>query len=146
MQNYHPIKHKGVIRSIVPGRIEVEVIVESACGNCHAKRACALAEATHKIVEIDMPPARSALYSIGETVNVLLKPAQGHVALFYGYLLPLVLFLLALFFFTAYFQNELKAGLSALATLIPYYLLLMVFQRSMKKFFSFDLEKWTPTT
>jgi len=137
------IKHKGIIRSITPGRIEVDVIVESACGDCRARHACALAEAKNKIIELVLPEARCALYSIGETVNVLLKPAQGHVALFYGYILPLVLFLLALFFFTALFRDELKAGLSALAMLIPYYLILMLFQRQMKKFFTFDLEKWT---
>ncbi len=138
------IKHKGIIRTMQPGRLEVEVIVESACGSCHARRACALAETQNKTIEIELPEARRALYSIGETVNVLLKPAQGHVALFYGYILPLALFLLALFFFTAVFRNEITAGMSALGLLIPYYLILTLFQKQMKKFFAFDIEKWKP--
>jgi len=144
MRKSDPIKHKGIIQAIRPGKIEVEVIVESACGDCHARKACALAETDNRSIEIALPEGRCRNYGIGETVNVLLKPSQARAALFYGYLLPLVLFLTALFFFTVTLQDELRAGLSALAMLFPYYGILFMLQRPIRKMFSFDIEKWTP--
>ena len=131
------IEHLGRVDAVTPNDIRVVIVSQSACASCHAKGACTASKKKKKIIVISKT---SHNYLVGETVKVLLKQSLGYKALFLGYLLPLIILLTSLFTFSA-FMSEGKAGLFALATLLPYYAILYFFRNKIARQFNFDIEK-----
>lgn len=131
------IEHLGRIDAVTPNDIRVVITSQSACASCHAKGACSASDVSEKIVVVSKSNHN---YFVGETVKVLLKQSLGYKALFLGYILPLIVLLIALFTFSA-FMSEGKAGLLALATLLPYYAILYFFRNKIARQFNFDIEK-----
>ncbi|KAB2868410.1 MAG: SoxR reducing system RseC family protein, partial [Bacteroidales bacterium] len=122
---------------VTPNDIRVVITSQSACASCHAKGACSASDVSEKIVVVSKSNHN---YFVGETVKVLLKQSLGYKALFLGYILPLIVLLIALFSYSA-FMSESKAGLLALATLLPYYAILYFFRNKIARQFNFDIEK-----
>ena len=138
MSNKKSIEHKGRIDSIDDNKISVSFIAMSGCASCHAKGVCTAGDMQEKSVEVfDF----SNQYKVGDEVNVVLKQSLGFRALFLGYVLPFILVLLLLIILTNITNNEAIAGLSALAVLIPYYLILYVLKDRIRKNFTFTLNK-----
>jgi sigma-E factor negative regulatory protein RseC len=134
------IEHKGKIDDIEGSRIKVSFLSMSACASCHAKGVCTASDMENKEVEVIDDPQK---YNIGEEVNVVLQQSLGFKALFYGYVLPFILVLIALFVFSAIVQSEVAAGLGSLGILIPYYLVLYRIKDRFSKIFSFKIQKST---
>ncbi|MGE0078877.1 MAG: SoxR reducing system RseC family protein [Bacteroidales bacterium] len=134
----HIIEHLGRVDAITPNDVRVVIVSQSACASCHAKGACTASDSTEKIVVITKPNHN---FLVGETVKVLLKESLGFKALFLGYILPLIVIIVALFSFSALGLSEVKAGLLSLLMLIPYYLVLYLFKNAIAKQFNFDIEK-----
>ena len=80
-------------------------------------------------------------FEVGEKVNLSYRESLGWLAMFLAYVLPFIIVLITLFVATAITENELISGLSALAILIPYYIILTFFKGRLKKTFSFTIEK-----
>jgi sigma-E factor negative regulatory protein RseC len=129
------ITHNGVITGHKTGTIYVSIIAESACSACHAKGVCGMSEVQEKVVEIN--DTGHTELAIGTPVTVAMKRTSGLKAVFYGYVLPFVLLLTTLFVAMGYFEDEGKAGLLALAILLPYYLGLYMLRDKMKSGFEF---------
>ena len=62
-------------------------------------------------------------------------------AVLFGYFYPFLLLLLALILFTLVGYSELKAGLFALGSLVPYYLTIYLMRDKIGNAFTFKLEK-----
>lgn len=132
------IEHKGQIETIEGNRVRVHFITMSACSNCHAKSVCSASDMESKEVEV---MDNSGRFREGEEVNVLLRQSLGFKALFFGYVFPFLLVLIALFSFSALFGSEVAVGLLSLGILIPYYLIIYFKKDHFQKAFTFELQK-----
>ncbi|MGM0530270.1 MAG: SoxR reducing system RseC family protein [Bacteroidota bacterium] len=132
------IEHKGRIDSIEGNRIRVHFVTMSACSNCHAKSVCSASGMENKEIEVTDYSNR---FQEGEEVKVLLKQSLGFKALFFGYVLPFLLLLFALFSFSAIFTNEVVVGLLSLGILVPYYMIIYHKRNYFQKSFTFYLEE-----
>ncbi|BAX79204.1 SoxR reducing system RseC family protein [Labilibaculum antarcticum] len=138
MQDPNKIDHEGTILEIEEGKITVGIVNVSACSACHAKGACSMSDMKDKSIDvIDY----SNKFKVGEKVNLSYRESLGWLAMFLAYVLPFVLVVLALILATTITSNELISGISALAILLPYYIVLSFFKRHFKKTFSFTIEK-----
>lgn len=131
------IIHTGIVKKLSGKGLVVSIINESACASCHAKGACTAADMKDKEVEIHHFDGE---YSVGQHVTIIGKTEQGFKALFWGYILPFLLLLTILIISTSIGLSEAISGLSAIAVLVPYYLLLYLFRNKMKKSFEFEIK------
>lgn len=132
------IKHIGFVKEVRGSSLVVNIVNQSACSSCHAQGACTVADFQEK--EIEIHNFKNS-YSPGESVTVIFRETQGFTALFFGYILPFVLVLVTLIVALEIFNNELTGGITALAILIPYYIVLWFFRHSLKKVFNFEVEE-----
>ena len=132
------IAHEGMVVSLRDNLVRVKFVAHSACAACSAKGICSVSESEEKYVDV----ADSGLELIpGDRVEILLEQAQGFKALFYGYILPLLVLLAVL---TGVYLATNREGISALAglgALIPYYLIIWLFRKKISKSFHFRLRK-----
>jgi positive regulator of sigma E activity len=139
MKQASTIEHEGVVTSIESGVIFVDIQVQSACAKCHAHGYCSAFGKKDKIIEIKA--ANYPHVQIGDIVNVIIKESLGFQALLLGYILPVVVLIIALFVSFSISKHE---GLSAIITLsavAAYYVGLIFFKNSIQKHFTFQLEK-----
>lgn len=132
------IEHKGVIQSIEDESIQVELITQSACSACHAKSACGVGDMKEKVIDVKNTGGD---YSVGETINLYYEESLGFKALILAYVIPFIAILIVLVITLQITNNEAIAGLLSLAVLVPYYFILYIKKDSLKKTFSFRIEK-----
>jgi sigma-E factor negative regulatory protein RseC len=133
------IEHKGRVIFIDGNRIDVEMVVESACGSCKARKACGVGDTQNKIVSLWSESA--TYYSEGEEVMVGIEQKKGMKAATYAYIFPFFIMLAVLLvMFEAGFR-EAVAGLSALGSLVVYYLVLFLLKGRIEKEFVFKISK-----
>jgi sigma-E factor negative regulatory protein RseC len=131
------IRHRGVVSGISPESLNVTIISESACSDCHAKGICKASDQKEKEIEVAY---RGDDLRIGQPVSVIMRGSSGLKALFLGYILPSIILLTALFLFIYLTKNEITGGLVSLATLVLYYFILYHFRDKLKTTFRFELE------
>ena len=134
--NPDTIDHIGIVQKADDKSVTVCISSASACSGCHAKGACNLSEKEEKIIEV------SGNYNVkpGDTVTILMKRSMGYAALFLGYILPLTAVIIVLLLLISINTPELIAGLTSLAILIPYYLILLFFKTRINEKFTFTLK------
>lgn len=132
------IDHEGIIEHIEDGMAHVKINSESACAACHAKGVCGAADQEEKYLDI---PLNGKDYSAGEPVRVLVAKRLGLKAVALGYVYPFILLMAVLIILTVAGINELKAGMFALLSLLPYYLGLFLARRRIESSFTFSIQK-----
>lgn len=131
------ITHPAVVSKITNNSVFAEVKVKSACGSCAMKGACGIGDCANKTVEIHTDKAKN--YHIGEEITVILAENYGFFALFYGYILPLILVLIVLFGSLALGFGEISSGIYSIIVLIPYYFGLSLSKKYFSKKFQFTI-------
>lgn len=132
------IEHNGVIRDIQGDILKIGIKPVSACGACASKGSCPIPEASdEKIIEVIDSSSRHA---IGDSVIITFEARKGRLAVGIGYLLPLILVILALVAGMAFFHNEIIAGVLALGISIPYYGILYCLRGRLKQIFTFRIK------
>ncbi len=134
------IEHPGIIDKVESNRIWVSIQPQSACGNCHSKSYCGMAEVAEKIVEVQNFNTERK-YEQGQQVTISLKKSLGYRALFLGYLLPFLLVLATLIVSLQLTRNEAHAALLSLLIVIPYYSFLYVKRDVIKSSFRFYIKQ-----
>lgn len=129
------IEHEGIVDQISDKAIRVKIMSMSACASCHAKGACTVADMEEKEVEVPL----AGNYKVGQRVMVTGSTAQGLQAAWWAYILPILLLLLTLFVSFSLIGNEALAGLLALVVLVPYFGLIKLSEKFMKKTFQFTI-------
>jgi len=132
------IEHKGIIDSISGNKIKVHFLNVSACASCHAKGVCTASDMEDKEIEVY---DTSGKFEKGEEVKILLQQSLGFRALLFGYVVPFILVLVALFTISAFTKNEVIIGVGALGILVPYYLIIYYLKDRFEKVFSFNIQK-----
>jgi len=131
------ISHEGIVKKILDNKIIVTIVSQSACSMCNAKNMCPASELQDKDIEIDN---YSENYHTGQKVLVTGTTSQSMKALFYGYLLPFILVLAVLITSLQITGEEGLSGLLSIGILVPYYLLLYLFRKNLKKSFNFKIK------
>ncbi len=133
------ISHRGKISAIEDNQITVEILSHSACGSCAARSNCALADCLPKQIKVSSP--EDDVFFPGEEVEIKINAAAGLKAVFYAYLLPLLLMLGALTAAAAAGANEQISGIFGIIILIPYYFWLFLNRKKLNRQFRFVISK-----
>lgn len=131
------IEHKGIIKEVFPDKVIVQTEQTSACAGCHAKQACSTFDKKERLMEIAMAGNG---FKPGEPVIVTGKSSLGLSAVWYAFVLPLILMLSPLSIKNIR-QNEGIASLTALSILVIYYVFLYIFRERLKRKFIFEIKK-----
>ena len=131
------ISHSGIIESIDEGCIHVRIVQTSACAACKVAGYCNAAESKEKIVDVYKPAGN---LKVGDAVTVTASSQIATQALLYGFAYPFVLLVVVLVVVLWLTGNEAKAGVSALASLLPYYGVLSLLRDKHRERFAFDIE------
>lgn len=129
--------HEGTVIDGVDGSFRVRLRSRSACAGCHVRSICAAEDRADKII----PVISADDLKTGDGVRIIMERKMGRVALFYSYILPFFVLIFILFVLYALGVGEITAALAALASLIPYYLLIYLFREKIEKDFVFRAEK-----
>lgn len=134
------IEHEGIIEKISDNQVTVRILQQSACSACHAKGVCMAADSKEKLVEVvDF----SGRFHENERVIIEGKESMGHKAVFWAFVLPLIILILTLILTLSLWKfNETEAAITAMVALIPYYLILYLLRKKMANSFQFSLKKW----
>jgi sigma-E factor negative regulatory protein RseC len=133
------IEHEGIIERISGNLVVVRILQQSACSACHAKGVCMAADSKEKLVEVTDSSGR---FRENERVIIEGKESMGYKAVFWAFVLPLVILILTLILTLSLLNfNETKAAISAMTALIPYYLLLYLLRKKMANSFQFTIKK-----
>jgi sigma-E factor negative regulatory protein RseC len=132
------IEHIGVVKKIADDSVIVSIIKNSGCASCEVSSSCNMSEVEEKEIEVQKFQQK---YTVGERVNVYYRESLGFRALFLGYVLPFLIVISILVTLTIAKVNEGLAGLLALCSLLPYYLILFITRKRQKNTFSFSIKK-----
>ncbi|NOZ34650.1 MAG: SoxR reducing system RseC family protein [Chlorobi bacterium] len=139
MKEIQQIEHEGIIKEIHSNNLKVSIIAKSACLSCQLKTSCSVSDVEEKIIDVTIN--NPELYEQGELITVFYKQTLGYRALFLGYLLPFIIVFIILILTISITGNEGISGLTALAALLPYYLILHLKKDKIRKTFSFSIKK-----
>lgn len=131
------VRHRGVVQQVGDSYLKVKILQTSGCSSCIIKAHCSSADSKEHL--IDVTDANASLYHSGDEVLVVGTTSMGKLAVWYGFVLPFLIVIAALFAFTTWLEDELVAGLCALACLLPYYFALYLCKDKMKRTFSFSV-------
>ncbi len=132
------IDHEGIIERIDGGVAHVRIDSQSACAACHAKGACSAADQGEKFLDVAI---QGESYNAGEVVRVEVSKHLGFKAVALGYIYPFLVLMAVLITLTLLGFDEMRAGIYALLSLIPYYLLLYLIRGRIGSAFTFSIKK-----
>ena len=92
MAKKNEIVHSGKVIEINPDFTAVEIMVSSACSECHAKGLCCMSEMEEKIIMVPTDPYESR--KVGDIVQVKTKMTMGFKAIWISYVIPLVILMI----------------------------------------------------
>jgi len=78
---------------------------------------------------------------IGDMVNIVGESSTGLLAVLLAFVIPFMLILTSLFVLRDIVPNEAVSGTVSLALLIPYYIILSLFNKKLKRKLQFRIEK-----
>ena len=136
------IEHPGFIEKMDDNRVFVRIEATSACGNCQSASYCGMAEVQEKIVEVSAPANKE--FKIGMPVVVSLNTELGFRALMLGYLIPFLIMVAGVVVVFIISSNEPLSALAGVSLLLPYYALLYVSRKRLKKRFRFQIRTNNP--
>ena len=136
------IKHKAKVLEMTPDFTTVEIVVSSACAECHAKGLCGMSEEEQKVVSLPTDPY--ATYNVGDEVELYTKMTMGMKAVWISYVIPLVVLMILILSLSNVFatseHKEVIAGLGALAGVVVYYLVVWLLRGKLKNEFVFYIK------
>jgi sigma-E factor negative regulatory protein RseC len=130
------INHEGIVQRNEGNAVIVSISSASACSGCHAEGSCTMSGKEEKIIEV------YGRYNVkpGDLVTILMKQSIGFAAIFLGYVLPFIIVITVLIVMISLKVPELLSGLTSIAILIPYYIVLYLFRRRINAKFTFTLK------
>ncbi|MDF1575733.1 MAG: SoxR reducing system RseC family protein [Bacteroidales bacterium] len=132
------IEHEGIIEHIDGDLAHVRINSVSGCAGCHAKGACSAAGQEEKYLDV---PLHGTPYKQGDPVFVQVAKHLGFKAVLLAYVYPFLLLMAVLIGLLSGGVEEMKAGATALLSIIPYYLLLYLFRNRLSRSFTFSIKK-----
>jgi len=131
------IEHDGIIDHIAGNVAHVKIDSVSACASCHAKGMCSAADQEEKYLDVPLYDTR---HKQGEHVVVQVAKRLGFRAVALGYIYPFLLLMVVLVGMLAAGSNEMRAGVFALLSVVPYYIVLYLFRKRITSTFTFSIK------
>jgi len=138
MSRKNEIIHRGKIVEITPDFTTVEIVVSSACSQCHAKGLCGMSEEEEKVISVPTDPY--SVYNVGDEVQVCTKMSMGLKAVWISYVIPLVILMILILSLSAVFENEALTGLVSIAGVGLYYLVIWLLRSRLEDEFVFYIK------
>lgn len=129
------IRHKGRIVEITPEYTTVEIMVPSACAECHAKGLCGVSEEQEKAIMLPTDPYSD--HKVGDEVEVCTKMTMGLKAAWISYVIPLLILMILILSLSVVIDNEYVVGLAAIAGVAVYYLVIWLLRDRLNNEFVF---------
>lgn len=133
------IEHFGRVISVEKGSVKVVFEQLSACASCSAKDVCSASEKEEKVVEI----ACDGAFEVGEKVAISAESSLGLKAVILAYVVPFLLVLSVLILLSVLGVWEALAGILSLLAAVPYFFILYLKRKNLKRFLVFELKKLT---
>ena len=138
MAKKNAIEHTGRIVEITPDFTTVEIVVSSACSECHVKGLCGMSEDKEKMIMVPTDPY--TVYAVGDEVKVMTKMSMGLKAVWISYVIPLAVLMILILSLSAVIDNEFLRGAVALAGVGVYYFFIWLFRDKLSNEFVFYIE------
>ena len=127
------------MESVAEGCVKVRILQTSACAACKVASHCNASDKKVKIIEVFCDDAAS--YQIGQEVRVTASRQVAANALLLSFGIPFLLLMLILIVTLKLSGNEGVAAIAAIASLVPYYLVLWLFKYRIRQRLAFALER-----
>ncbi len=127
------IKHSGIIKAIGNTGVSVEIVSLSACASCASKTMCQMSEQKEKTINVDV--ANPNAYTIGQSVNIVMQEQLGLKAVFWAYMMPFIVCIIALFGLSTRFDDEWIYGGGAVLAAALYFFVLKLFSKKLSRAF-----------
>ena len=138
MARKNEIAHRGRIIDIDQDFTTVEIMVSSACSECHAKGLCGMSEEEQKVVMVPTDPY--VKHEVGEEVQVCTKMSMGLKAVWISYVIPLAVLMILILTLSAVIDNEAVTGLVSVAGVAAYYLVIWLLRDRLRSEFVFYIK------
>ena len=135
MAKKNEIVHSGKIIEINPDFTTVEIMVSSACSECHAKGMCGMSEMEEKVIMVPTDPYEPR--KIGDIVQVKTKMTMGLKAVWISYVIPLAVLMILILSLSAVVENEFLRGGIAIAGVGVYYFVIWLLKDKLSDQFEF---------
>ena len=136
------ITHTAKVLEMTPEYTTIEILVHSACSECHAKGVCGISETEEKVISLPTDPY--ATYNVGDEVILCTKKSMGYKAIWISYVAPLVVLMILILSLSKVFessaQKELIAGLGSLGGVALYYFVIWLLRRKLNNEFVFYIK------
>ena len=121
------IYHEGVAEDVNEKTAMVRFVQNGACGSCQLKSVCNPAEQRVRLVQA----CHDGSLRPGDRVRVGVEESTAWLSILFSFVLPFLV--VAISFFTIYFRtgDDIVAGITALAILPVYYLLVYLFREKL---------------
>ncbi len=133
------VEHTGYIEATFSDHVQVRIISESACASCHSKDACTASDMKEKSIDAFTNGVEGL--EPGKRVVIQGQKSLGLKAALLAYILPFILVLITLSISYFLTQHEGIAGISALAILVPYFVVIKYLTPKLKKTFVFTIKE-----
>ena len=135
MSKKNEIVHTGRIIDITPDFTTVQILVSSACSECHAKGLCGMSEEEEKVIMVPTDPYSE--HNIGDEVQVRTKMTMGLKAVWISYVIPLVILMILILPLSSVIDNEFLRGGIAIAGVGVYYFIIWLLRDRLSDQFEF---------
>ncbi len=130
------VSHEGIIKKVDGNKVEVSVVAQAGCASCQLKGVCSVGEVQEKVVEVEIS---GFSFKEGQTVTIEMKQSLGTMAVLLGYVFPFVVILTGLIIFLQLGLDQGIAGILSLLLLVPYYGILYLSRKYLRKKFQYNL-------
>ena len=139
MAGKNTVDHIGVVKSVSPQYVDVEILNKSMCAACHAKGMCSMSDVSAKMIRVNNYFGQT--YSEGEQVRVVMRKTLGLKAVWISYVFPLIILMILLLSLPKFGVSELNVGLIAAAGVVIYYGCIWLLKDKIAREFTFTIEK-----
>ena len=129
------IVHSGKVIETNPDFTTVEIMVSSACSECHAKGLCGMSEMEEKVIMVPTDPYQPR--KVGDIVQVKTKMTMGLKAVWISYVIPLAVLMILILSLSAVIENEFLRGGIAIAGVGLYYFVIWLLKDRLSDQFEF---------
>ncbi len=133
------VTHNGIVKEVGDNRVQVSIISKAACVSCEINESCSLSDMEEKIIDVDLFHDYRK-FEVGQQVVIEMKESLGTWAVLLGYVFPFLLVFFSLVIYTSIGMNEGLAGLFSVLILAPYYIILYLSRRFLRKKFTYKLQ------
>ena len=133
------VTHNGIVKEVQGNSIQVVIISKAACVSCEINESCSLSDMEEKMIDVDIFND-DRQFEVGQQVIIEMKESLGTWAVLLGYVFPFLLVFISLIIYTSIGMNEGLAGLFSVLILAPYYIILYLSRRFLRKKFTYQLQ------